>query len=43
MSGDFFSKWDFISADDPTHGFVDYVTAERAVHENLVKTTDNGA
>lgn len=42
MSGDFFSKWDFISADDPTHGFVDYVTAERAVQENLVKTTDNG-
>lgn len=42
MSGDFFSKWDFISADDPTHGFVDYVTAERAVQENLVKTTDKG-
>ena len=43
MEGDFFGKWDFISADDPTHGFVDYVTAEKAVAENLVRTTENGA
>jgi hypothetical protein len=43
MDGDFFGKWDFISGDDPTHGFVDYVTAEKAVAENLVRTTSNGA
>jgi len=42
MDGDFFGKWDFISANDPTHGFVDYVTAEKAVAENLVRTTSNG-
>lgn len=42
MQGDFFEKWDFISANDPTHGFVDYVTAEKAKAENLIRTDANG-
>ena len=37
MHGDFFEKWDFISANDPTHGFVDYVTAETAWAERLIR------
>lgn len=42
MEGDFFGKWDFVSANDPTHGFVDYVTAEKAVEERLARKTSNG-
>ena len=34
--GAFFDHWDFISTDDPTHGFVDYVTKEVALKEELI-------
>ena len=42
LEDDFFKKWDFVSGDDPTHGFVDYLTAEKAVMENLVRADASG-
>lgn len=35
-------RWHFITSDDPTHGFVDYVNASVAEREGLVRTTERG-
>lgn len=40
--GAFFDHWDFISSDDPTHGFVDYVTKEVALKEELIRDEPSG-
>ena len=40
--GAFFDHWDFISSDDPTHGFVDYVTKEVALKEELIRDEPGG-
>ena len=39
---DFFDQWDFVSADDPTHGTVDYVTREDAEQLELVRAHPDG-
>ena len=39
---DFFDQWDFVSADDPTHGTVDYVTREDAEQSDLVRAHSSG-
>jgi len=36
---EFFSKWNFFDGPDPTHGHVDFVTAETAVAAGLVSAT----
>jgi len=41
MSG-FFDQWDFVPADDPTHGTVDYITREDAERLELVRSHTNG-
>jgi len=42
LDGAFFDHWDFISSDDPTHGFVDYVTKEVALKEELIRDEPSG-
>jgi len=39
VGGDFFSKWNFFSNPDPTHGFTDYVDREDAFSSGLVNAT----
>ena len=41
MSG-FFDQWDFVPADDPTHGTVDYIAREDAERLELVRSHTNG-
>jgi len=36
------SQWDFFSADDPTHGNVNYQTRDNAIKKNLALVQENG-
>ncbi len=39
----FFDYFDFFTDDDPTHGYVNYVSRDQAQSEGLIKPLPNGA
>lgn len=41
-AGDVFSKWNFFTDPDPTHGYVEYVDYTAALNEGLAKVTEKG-
>lgn len=41
-ASNFFSMFDFFTADDPTHGYVNYVDQNTAQSDGLIKNTNGG-